>query len=213
MLKGYIFDMDGTLIDSIPYLEKGDEIMFAKLGIPYSIAASDHMRYTTVGESAEWMNKEYNINITTDELVDIINQHLMELYEFVPVREGVIDFLTKTKKAGIKMCIATATPHDMAKTVCNRLGIMDYMDFLISCDEFGVTKSTPDVFLKCAEKMGLSPKEMAVFEDGVPGVCSSAKAGFFVVGVNEKTMNDFDRREIKNSCNYFIESFEGLEIV
>lgn len=213
MHKGYIFDMDGTLVDSMPYLEMADEKLFEPLGIPYTKEASDHMRYTPVSESAAWMNRKYGLSITAEELIGRINDALWEMYSQVGPRPGALEFLEKAEKAGIKMCIATATPPDMASAVCTRLGITDKVDFLLSCDELGVTKSVPDVFVSCAERMGLSPSDIAVFEDGVPGIISSKKAGFFAVGMDESTMNDTDRRAIKENCDIFVPSFEGLELL
>ena len=211
MNKGYIFDMDGTLIDSMGMIMRMDRGMFDKFGLPFSEEAAETMKYIPLPESAAFMKRIFDIPYTVDEVFRIMCDTMRGGYRTIGTKPGVIEYLKFAKKSGIKLCIATATETDIALEVAERLGLMKYMDFLIACSEVGAPKDKPDVFLEAARRMGLSPSESVVFEDGLPGATSAKNAGFTVVGVYDEPSAGDNEEPLKRISHRYIKSFLDIE--
>lgn len=208
MLKGYIFDMDGTLVDSMGMIMKMDEEIFERLSLPVSEEATQAMKYIPLGESAALLKSMYDLPQTESELSDIMYNAMRDGYRTVTLKHGVAEYLELAEKAGIRMCIATATEPEIALEVSRRLGIMKYMEFLVACSDVGAPKSRPDVFLEASRRFGIAPQELAVFEDGLPGASSAHEAGFKVVGVyDEPSSNPDTERRLKCIGDIYINSF------
>ncbi len=211
MLKGYIFDMDGTLVDSMGMIMRMDEEIFERLSLPVSEEATRAMKYIPLGESAALLKSMFELPQTESELTRIMYDAMREGYLTVKVKQGVGEYLRLAAESGVRMCIATATEPEIALEVSERLGIMRYMDFLVSCSDVGAPKARPDVFLECARRLGMSPQELAVFEDGLPGATSAAAAGFKVVGVYDEPSSSPDtQQELRRVSDIYIGSFSEL---
>ncbi len=204
MKKAFIFDMDGTLIDSMPMLERLDRIIFSELSIPFTKEAADVVRYIPFSETAKYIVGSFNVGRTVEEVEKMLIDTVKSGYETVPVKDGVVPFLKEAKKRGIKMCIATATKTSISSPVAERLGLFEYMDFLVSCVEVGSAKDKPDVFLEAARRLGVEPSEAVVFEDGLPGARSAASAGFTVVGVSDSTVPKSDAEQIRSVSDIYV---------
>ncbi len=209
MTKGFIFDMDGTLIDSMGIICELDKLILHELGLDGRDDLLEAMRYLPLGDSAAYVVEHSDVPYTAEELAEIMIRNTIEGYKNVEVKEGVFDFLDDCRSAGIRMAIATATEPDIAAEVAGRLGLLAYMDTLVSCTDVGKTKEHPDVFLKAAENMWLSPEECAVFEDGLPGALSAKKAHFTVVGVYDASSAD-DESVMRELCDRYATSFSCL---
>jgi len=107
------------------------------------------------------------------------------------------------------MCIATATPVDLAISALKRLHVIDYFSFVVCCDDVGIGKTKPDIFHYAAEKFGAEPNEIIVFEDSDYAIRTSKNAGFYTVAVFDENL-DKTREEIEMICDKYIESFEEL---
>lgn len=209
MTKGFIFDMDGTLIDSMGIICELDKLILAELGLTGREDLLVAMRYLPLGDSAAYVVEHSDVPYTADELAHIMIRNTIEGYKSVKVKEGVFDFLDDCRSAGIRMAIATATEPDIAAEVAGKLGLLSYMETLVACTDVGKTKEHPDVFLKAAENMWLTPEECAVFEDGLPGASSAKKAGFTVVGVYDKSSSG-DEAAMRELCDRYVTSFSEL---
>ncbi len=211
MIKGYIFDMDGVLIDSMPMVMVIDRDIFDVLGVPYDEEARQLMRYVPIEVSAKILAERYDIGLTEDEVKEKLYGMLREGYRTVDYKPGVPEYLDHLKKSGVRLCIATATEPEIALEVVQRLGMDKKLEFLVACTDVGATKEKPDVFIEAARRMGLTPEECAVFEDGLPGATSSKGAGFTVVGVHDSTATDEDTENMKAISDRYIESFNEIK--
>ena len=211
MIKGYIFDMDGTLIDSMGMICKIDESILDKLGVGRDESLLDAMRYIPLGESAQYVKDHCDVKYSAEEILDIMIRTMIEGYKNVPVKDSVTDYLAFCREKGIKMAIATATEPDIARDVAGKLGLLGFMECTVSCTDVGKSKEHPDVFLECARKLGLNPEECSVFEDGIPGAVTSIKAGFTVVGVYDATAGADGELRLKEISDKYIYSFKDIE--
>lgn len=123
-------------------------------------------------------------------------------------KAGAREFLEKAHAEGIKMCIATGTRRDVAQPFLDKTGIMDIVEFFIDCYEAGAYKDKPDIYLKAAERLGADIAECAVFEDSEYCAETAHNAGFFVVGVWDKTTGK--EGDAKKFSNLYIDDWEKL---
>ncbi|MDE6594973.1 MAG: HAD family phosphatase, partial [Oscillospiraceae bacterium] len=182
-----IFDMDGTLLDSLSVWADSDREFLAGLGFEYDPAHSLAMKKMHFDSACEYLVKEFSLPFSAEEtgkrILEIVEEHYINS---VPLKEGVEEFLAAAYKSGVKMCIATSNKKTLAEASLNAKGIMEYMEFVITSDEVGGGKESPDIFLKATEMLGAKPSETAVFEDSIHAVLSAKSAGFKVVGVYDK---------------------------
>ncbi len=209
MKKGYIFDMDGTLVDSMEMISRMDESIFEKLQLPFTEEAAAVMRYIPLGESAKYIHRNFNVPYSEEEITNILLDTMKEGYKTVGLKDGAVEYLEKVKAAGGRIAVATATETDLAKWVLRSQGLDKYVEDVVSCTDVGATKTKPDVFIEAARRVGLEPCDCAVYEDGLPGAKSSKSAGFFVVGVYDEA-SSAEQDELKSVSHVYVKRFDGL---
>lgn len=181
-----IFDMDGTLIDSMPYWDRLLEEYLDQLRV--SEEDREYLLYRTrrmsLSEAAAVVKRELRMERSTqqmeNEMGDLMDAHYMT---DIPLKPGIESYLRRLREADVHLSVATLTPTPLAKLCLERLGISKYFDFLISCEEMGVGKEVPDIFLQCALQMGSAPYDTAVYEDSYRAIRTARRAGFYTVGV------------------------------
>ena len=174
--KACIFDMDGTLVDSMGYWRDLGREFLRKKGVTGDVeeilARTDPM---TMEESAELFRVSFGLAGTAQELADEMNAVMDEHYrKDVPLKPGVREYLAALQAQGRKFCVATATPEHLAKLCLARLGV-------------AAGKDRPDVFLEAARRLGTRPEETAVFEDAPYAARTAKQAGFYVVGIYDES--------------------------
>lgn len=185
-----IFDMDGTLVDSMPYWSRLTEEYLETLQLPEADAMElrEIVARMSLRESAELFQDALNLEKTPEEIElemgDLMDHHYQN---DIPLRDGVQDYLEKLRAEDVAMCVATLTPAPLAKQCLERLGIAEYFSFILSSDDVGAGKDRPDIFLQAAWEFGVYPPDIAVYEDSHYAARAAREAGCFVVGIYEET--------------------------
>ena len=167
--KYAIFDMDGTLVDSMVYWRNLAKEYLNQKGIsniPDTIL--EKISPMTMTESAALFIEEFGIDGTpeavTNEMNDLMDTHY---YKDIPLKKGVKEYLKGLHDAGVSMCVASATAIPLVEACLTRLGIRDCFSFVLSCETIGVGKSRPDIYYAAADRFGALPEETAVYEDAL----------------------------------------------
>ena len=197
MNKKYaIFDLDGTLVDSMKYWKNLTREYLNIKGV-YDIPEEIFklIKPMTMIESASLFIERFGLNGTPESVAQEMN-HIMDqhYYKDIPLKDGVKEYLYTLDKEGKTMCVASATAIPLVEGCLSRLGILDYFSFVLSCETNGKGKNDPDIYLEAAEKMGAKPEEIAVYEDALYAAETAKKAGFYLIGVfDENSEKKFDR--------------------
>lgn len=207
--KTYLFDFDGTLVDSMP----------AFISVMLRILDENNIKYeddiikiiTPLGYAgtAKYFI-ELGVNMSEDELMALMNNYIYDEYKYnIPAKKNVKEVLEKLKESGANLNILTASPHVVLDPCLQRLGIYDLFTNVWSCDDFGTTKADPEIYKMAAEKIG-EPVENVLFLDDNYNADKTAKSsGMKVCGVYDDSSKDYVD-EIKQVCDYYIYDFSEL---
>lgn len=190
MNKKYaIFDMDGTLIDSMVFWRDLGREYLTLQGVTENMdAVIEQIKPMTMTESAELFRTTFSLGGTKESIADEMNRIMDQHYrKDIPLKAGVKEYLETLYLSGVKMCVASATDKELMQICLERLGIDKYFEFLISCEEVGAGKRKPDVYLEamkrlCKQNEPLS-KEVAVYEDADYAIYTALEAGFYTIAV------------------------------
>ena len=184
-----IFDMDGTLVDSMVYWKDlYKEYLNTKgvLHVPDSIR--EKIKPMTMTESAALFIEEFGIEGTPEAIAEEMNA-LMDAhyYKDVPLKKGIKEYLKHLYDSSIQMCVASATAVPLVEACLTRLEVSEYFAFMISCETIGIGKSQPDIYYEAAKRFGTEPENIAVYEDALYAAQTAKRAGFYVIGVYDES--------------------------
>ncbi len=210
-IKGAIFDMDGTLIDSMGYWKTAAGDYIKTLGKEPSDDLGD--RFLTLGLANIYpqIKEEYGLAQSQEEVSAGIYAIMERNYENVEIKPYVKDMLESFKSMGVKMCIASATNSDLARRVLTRLGIADYFSAVFCCRDVGRGKRYPDVYNHALGFLGTKKEETPVFEDAVYAVRTLYANSFVSVGIEDENCIGNERDEVKSLATYYIDSYKNWE--
>lgn len=193
-IKGIIFDLDGTLIDSMHCWEEVDRNFLLENGIEPPEGISDIVKKMTIQDSSMYFKARFSLPQTCAEITNRIEEMVMDSYlNEIPMKPGVYETVRTLKECGFRLCVATANYRRLAEAALDRLGLLYMFEFVITCDDCGVGKNDPEIFLRAAERMDCRPKNTLVAEDSLHCLQAAASAGFPTVAVyDEVSYGDWD---------------------
>lgn len=208
--KYSIFDMDGTLLDSMPAWHNIGKEYLSFLNITPPKNLNEIIAPMSLEESAEYFIERFKINLSVKEIISGVKSLIGDKYKYeLKLKPYVKEYLEKLKKDGVIMCVATASPLKLAATALERNGVLEYFTFIASCDEVGVGKNKPDIYYLAASRLNAEPQEIAVYEDADFALITAREAGFYTVGVYEDCFSH-KRKDIELISNSYIESFKEV---
>ena len=185
-----IFDMDGTLVDSMPFWSRLTEEYLETMQLPPEVLLD--LREQVAGMSMQESAALFRAVLALDKSTEMIQLEMGDLMDHhyqndIPLRPGIQEFLDKLRDEGVAMCVATLTPAPLAQACLERLGIAEYFAFILTSDDVGAGKDQPDIFLQAAWEFGVYPPDTVVFEDATYAARAAKEAGCVVVGIFEET--------------------------
>lgn len=211
----YIFDCDGTLVNSTPVWAYAQPELLRRHGVNVTVDDFAQFEHLSLEDECQAYHDTWGIGAGGEELYRELSEILIDGYSKVPPREGLLAFLEQAKAAGIAMCVATSTPAELVKSALAGAGLDAYMEFVTTTGEAGRSKQFPDVYelalRRLEERHGHAFDTAWVFEDAAFGLKSSGTAGFKRVGIYDQ-LGHTDREDVRNNCDIFIDSYEELDL-
>ena len=210
-IKGIIFDLDGTLIDSMGVWHKVDIEFLTENGIEPPEGISDKVKKMTIDASSQYFVDRFGLSCTKEYVIKRIEELVRIEYEQnIMLKPHVRELLDFLDDCGCPYGVATATYKSLAEAVLERCGILDRFRFLLTDIEYPLGKKFPDIFLGGAERLGISPAETLVAEDSLHCIETAVSAGFTTVGVYDES-SSADEEQIKRLSHYYVRSLDELE--
>ena len=207
--KNYIFDFDGTLVDSMPTYAAVMLRILDENGIEYQ---DDIIKIITpLGFKG---TAEYFIGLgikgTVSELIDRMNEYaFFEYANNIPAKDNVTETLRELKSRGARLNVLTASPHLTLDPCLKRLGIYEIFENVWSCDDFNTTKADPEIYKAAAERLGVPVSEVLFLDDNYNADKTAASAGMRVCGVYDASSEEYTE-EIKSVSDYYIKNMSEL---
>lgn len=177
-IEAVIFDLDGTLVDSMWVWKAIDEEYFQEHGLTVPEGLQQRISGMSFSETAEFIKTEYQISDSIEEMKDTWNRMAEEKYAtVVPLKPGAMEFLRLLKEAGIRTGLATSNSRHLAEIALEGRGIRDMIDSVHTACEVSHGKPEPDIYLLVAKDLGIEPKRCLIFEDIVEGIQAGKRAG------------------------------------
>ena len=209
-----IFDLDGTLIDSMEIWREIDEEFFLRRGMAVPQGYQENIAHLGFRESAAFTVREYLSGESAEDIIEEWRALCFSKYSAKDgakyFKSGAAEYVRRLKREGLKLGVATASSPDYFMPVLKTGGIAELFDAFATVDEAGRNKSFPDVFVLGAKKLGVEPCRCVVFEDNLTALRAAKSAGMFTVGVFDEASRAF-RDQMRQEADFFIHTFAELE--
>ncbi|MBQ8345686.1 MAG: HAD family phosphatase [Clostridia bacterium] len=209
-MKIYLFDFDGTLVDSMPTYGGLMLRILSEQGVEYP---ADVIKIITplgfVG-TARYFIQELGVRETEDALIATMVEYAVDAYTHrVPAKANVVSVLHRLKEQGASLNVLTASPHDTLDPCLKRLGIWELFDHVWSCNDFQTTKADPNIYRMAAERLGASVEDVIFLDDNYNADVTAKKAGMQVYGVYDESSAEYET-EIRSVTDRYITDFSEL---
>lgn len=210
MLKGAIFDFDGTLFDSMFLWDTAGETYLRSIGIGPESNLHEILKPMSLHQSAQYIRNQYHIPLPIEEIINGINRTVEDFYfHTVGPKAGVIDFLEELQRRNIKMCIATATDRYLVEAALKRCRMERFFAGIFTCTEIGYGKDKPVIFQRAMAHLHTTKANTVVFEDAYHAAKTAKSDGFITVAVFDS--HEKKQAELRSISDCYIESFTQTE--
>lgn len=208
--KAVLFDLDGTLVDSMWMWRKIDEEYLGRFGIALPENLQREIEGMSFSETARYFKERFAIPDSIDTIKQSWNEMAWEKYEKqVPLKAGARGFLDLLRAHGIFLGIATSNSRELVEMITRVHGIRDHFSVIVTGCDVGKGKPNPDIYLKAAEEIAVNPSECLVFEDIVQGIMAGKNAGMRVCAVEDE-YSMFQKEQKKELADYYICTYDEI---
>jgi len=211
VIAGAIFDVDGTILDTLSIWDQAPERYLKSMGIEAEDGLGQTLFSMSMQEGAAFLRELYLPDLEEEAIIAGINRTVEDFYfDQAPLKDGVEQFLKEMKQTGVKMVAATSSDRRVVEGALRRLKVMGFFERIFTSTEIGVGKRKPDIYLAAAACMGTLPAETWVFEDALYALQTAKKAGFRTVGVFDAYSAE-DQEKIKEISDIYLKKLADFD--
>ena len=209
-IRACLFDMDGTLLDSMHIWKDIDIEFLGSFGYKLPPTLQREIEGMSFRETACYIKDRFHLPPSIEEIMNIWNEMAFQKYsEEIFFKEGAFEFVKMLKEKGIRTAICTSNSRELVNAVAEHLGFLPYFDTIITSCEVGAGKPAPDIYLEAAKRVGVEPEHCLVFEDIVTGLTAGKRAGMKLCAVED--VYSADQKEAKKAmADYYVENYLDL---
>lgn len=205
--KAIIFDLDGTLVDSMWMWKRIDIEFLARYGHECPPGLQRVIEGMSFSETAVYFKERFQLPLTLEEIKEAWTEMSINKYRRqVPAKRGAKEFLSYVSKRGILCGIATSNSREMVDAVLASLDMRRFFQTVVTACEVKAGKPEPDIYWKAAEDLGVEPGECLVFEDVPAGILAGKRAGMTVCAVEDEFSRHMEQ-EKRDLADHFIRDF------
>lgn len=210
-LQSAIFDMDGTLLDSMPMWQGLGPDLLRRFGVEPAPDLRERLKAMTLRQGAAYCREAYHLDATVEELIGLLEQRVDDFYHSeVRAKPGVERFLSLLKMEGVWMYVATATDRHLAQAALRHAGIDGYFRGIVTSAEVPLGKEeSPEIYERAMRRLQSNKKDTVIFEDALHAIRTAKAAGFRVAAVYDASAQA-DEAEIRGLADYYIRSFDEM---
>jgi len=209
-IEAVIFDLDGSLVDSMWMWRAIDIEYLGRYGIDLPPDLQSKIEGKCFQETAEYFKEHFQIPDSIEEIKEEWNRMAWDKYTYeVPLKPGVADFLKNCKERGIRLGIATSNSRELVENIAAVHNLKDYFSCIMTGCDVGKGKPAPDIYLAVAEKLQVAPARCLVFEDIIPGIMAGKNADMRVCAVEDEYSLHVSA-EKKEMADYYIASYTEI---
>lgn len=212
MIRGAIFDVDGTLFDSMGAWHNAGYNYLKNQGVNADRSIGNVFFSMTMDEVVEYIQKNFHVPGDKEDVAKGIHDQVEDYYrDRVELKPGAMNLLNTLRTKGIPCTIATSTDRYLIEMGLDKVGIGGYFVGIFTTTEVGKGKSSPDIFRQAMHLMGTEAKDTWLFEDGLYSMNTAKAYGMSVVGVYDKVSHE-DQGTIKEVADIYVETLEDLRV-
>lgn len=209
-LRGAIFDVDGTLLDSMYIWDTIGETYLRSIGYEPREQLNETFRNMSLYQAACYYRSEYGVTLSVDAIMDGVNAMIRDEYRYrIQPKPGIPAFLRGLHEKGVRMCIATATDRPLIGDALRRCGIDTYFTEIFTCNDTGHGKDEPHIYREALRHLGTDRADTVVFEDALYAVRTAKADGFIVAAVCDS--HEPDQESLKAFADYYLPDFTDIE--
>lgn len=209
MTAGAIFDVDGTLLDSMSIWDTVGEDYLRSIGYRPRGNLNEVFKDMSLDQAARYYQAEYGVALSVEEITAGVNAMLEDFYRHrAPLKPGAGAFVEGLFRRGVRLCIATATDRYLVEAALERCGVLSRFERIFTCGEVGHGKDEPDIFEAALRFLGTERSKTVVFEDALYAARTAKKAGFRLAAVHD--VHEKGQAEIRRLADLYLENFEQL---
>ena len=200
--KAMLFDLDGTLVDSMWMWEAIDIEFLGAYGYECPDDIQRAIEGMSFSETAVYFKERFDLPLSLDEIKAVWTRMSIDKYRHeVPLKPGVREFLKYCKENGIRTGIGTSNGSEIVDAVLTSLKVKEYFDAVVTACEVAHGKPEPDIYLEVAKRLGVQPEKCLVFEDIPAGIMAGKAAGMPVIAVEDDFSADLmdEKRELADA--------------
>lgn len=211
MKHAFLFDFDGTLVDSMPTYVSAMLRILDENSIPYDNGIVKIITPLGLNGTAEYYINQLGLNLPKAQLTALMKEYMLDAYLYsIPAKSNVISVLRTLKQRGASLNVLTASPHTTLDACLKRLGLWELFDNVWSCDDFHTTKADPRIYVMAAKKMNRAVEDVLFLDDNIRADLTAKSAGMPVCGVYDDSSKDCVD-QMKAAADYYI--FDFIELL
>ena len=211
-ISGAIFDVDGTLLDSMSIWDTIGADYLRSIGYIPRENLNEIFKNMSLLQAAEYYRNEYGVTLRVEEIMSGVNAMLEQFYQYeAPLKPGAAELLARLRQNRVKLCIATATDRYLVEDALARCGVLSYFGEIFTCNGVGHGKDEPHIFEAALRFLGTERAETVVFDDALYAIRTAKEAGFPIAAVYDT--HEKSQTEVRALSDFYLENLSRFDLV